>query len=110
MSENGRATSGLLRWFSASRWIRWIVYAALFIVAILVRIGCFTGLIASDDLEYSYYAQLLVHGVSHPGLDFVGFRVGLEAPVAGVYALFGVSEWSSILIPLLASAASVSLI
>jgi 4-amino-4-deoxy-L-arabinose transferase-like glycosyltransferase len=89
---------------------RWIIYGLFFSFAILVRIACFTGLLASDDVAYSYYGQLLAQGTYSVQSSHLGLRVGLTIPVAIVYRLCGVTEWTTILVPLLASAASVSLL
>jgi 4-amino-4-deoxy-L-arabinose transferase-like glycosyltransferase len=87
-----------------------MTYSLFFSLAILVRIACFTGLLASDDVGYSYYGQLLAQGTYSLQASHLGLRVGLTIPVAIVYRLFGVSEWTTVLVPLLASAASVPLL
>lgn len=98
-------------------------------LGLLMCLACFTGLIASDDLGYSGYAQLI--GCGHYGSNGVVYsnygqllthglygaeplhfalRYGLVIPVAGIYRLFGVSEWTTILWPLIASVASIPLL
>ena len=37
----------------------WKYFAFIVATAFLLRLVCFTGLIGSDDLEYSHYAQLI---------------------------------------------------
>ena len=80
-----------------------------FIVAIgfLMRLACFTGLIGSDDLVYSHFAQLIAQLHYHPYLHHAALRYGLIVPLGVVYRLFGIREWTTIIIPLLASTASV---
>ncbi len=85
-------------------------YLLLFIVALLVRVACFTGLIGSDDLGYSYFAQVLSRGANPLPVSHLGFRIGLIFPVSAAYSVSGLSEWATVLFPLLASAASVPLL
>jgi len=99
-----------------NEWLEWklnrlSVYGVLFILACLVRLACFTGLVASDDIYYSYYGQLLSHGSYN--LDFsshFGSRIGVNVLVGLGYWMFGVSELTTILFPLLLSSLSVVLI
>ncbi|MBI3529611.1 MAG: glycosyltransferase family 39 protein [Betaproteobacteria bacterium] len=82
----------------------------LFLLALLLRLACFTGIIASDDLGYSGYAQLLAEGRYVPEYHHFAIRYGLILPVGLIYALFGISEWSTIALPLFASSLSVVLL
>src|SRR5438309_8525561 len=84
----------LLEQLFASRRNRWLVYLALFLCAAFVRIASFTGIICSDDLAYSYFAQLIAQGTSTPEADHTRFRVGVTVPVAIIYRIFGTSEWT----------------
>jgi hypothetical protein len=88
---------------------RWIA-AGLFVVALLLRLACFTGLIASDDLTYAHHAQLISRGEFTPHATHWATRYGVLLPVALLYKLAGVSEWSTIALALVASAASVPLL
>jgi hypothetical protein len=92
-------------WFVAGSH-RWLLYGFLFALALWSRLACFTGLIGSDDLMYIYYARQLAAGIYSPGLYHVPFRWGVFAPVALIYRVWGATEYSSVLIPILASAAS----
>ena len=96
-------------------------FFGLFLLAILLRLTCLTGLIASDDLGYSGYAQLIAEGryvlenhdvAAHSGLilPHYAIRYGLILPVGLILAVFGISEWSTIALPLFASSLSVVLL
>ncbi len=84
-----------------------VAYLQLFILALLVRIACFTGIVGSDDICYSYFSQFIAQGLIGPEASHLGLRVGLTFPVGLSYWLFGIGEWTTILVPLLASALSV---
>lgn len=88
----------------------WRIYVLLFAASVLIRIACFTGLIGSDDLEYAYFGELLRHGTyalqTHQSLT----RVGVTFPVGLAYWLFGISEWSTVLVPLVTSSAAPALL
>jgi len=92
-------------WFVAGN-NRWLLYGLLFAFALWSRLACFTGLIGSDDLMYIYYARQLAAGLYSPGLDHVGFRWGVFAPPALIYWVWGATEYNTVLVPMLASAAS----
>lgn len=78
--------------------------------AFLLRLACFTGLIGSDDVAYSRYAQLVAELAYKPELSQFALRFGVIIPVGCVYALFGIAEWTTILVPLVASTASVAML
>lgn len=81
--------------------------AALFVLAMLARLACFTGLIGSDDLWYSRFAQVIASGNYPDEANQWAGRPGVTIPVGFVYRLTGASEASSVALPLLASSASV---
>jgi 4-amino-4-deoxy-L-arabinose transferase-like glycosyltransferase len=85
----------------------WRYFAFIVAAGFLMRLACFTGLIASDDLGYSHYAQLIAHLNYKPELHHFALRYGLIIPLAAVYRLFGLREWTTIIIPLLTSTLSV---
>ena len=87
----------------------WLI-VGLFFFALLLRLTCFTGLIASDDLTYSRFAQQIASGQYALEYHHYAIRYGVILPVGLVYALFGVSEWSTIIVPLLTSTSSVVLL
>ncbi len=88
----------------------WKVFAILVVIGFLTRLACFTGLIGSDDLGYSHYAQLTAHFSYRPELSQFALRFGVFVPVAIVYRLFGITEWTTVVVPLLASTASVAML
>jgi hypothetical protein len=93
----------------------WTVLVALGILALALRLSTFTGLIGSDDLHYAKYAQAVVEGSYHDTVDAAerrhhALRYAVILPVALAYRLFGVSEWTTILVPLMASVLSVVLL
>src|SRR5439155_16554276 len=103
-------------------------FGAIMLLSVLMRLACFTGLIGSDDLSYSYYAQQIstghyvpetniagtlhrpITGLQVPGGIQFGLRYGVIVPVGVVYRLLGVSEWSTSVLPLAASTCSVFLL
>jgi 4-amino-4-deoxy-L-arabinose transferase-like glycosyltransferase len=89
-------------------WATWLVL--LFIAAAVVRLVCYTGLIGSDDLWYVRYAEQIVAGNFSPHSNQYAGRFGLILTVAGVFEFFGVSVATTVLVPLLASSASVPLL
>ena len=95
-----------------------LALGALAVLAVALRLACFTGLIGSDDLQYAKYAQAFMDGRYGETLAesrtyeriHHGLRLAIVIPLAGLYSVFGVSEWSTIAMPLLASTASVLLL
>ena len=88
----------------------WAFGVGLFVIALLLRLACFTGLIASDDGHYSGYAQLIADGRYTPEYHHRAIRYGLLLPVALLYRVFGVGEWTTIAVPLLASSVAVTVL
>lgn len=88
----------------------WRYFAFIVAAAFLIRLVCFTGLIGSDDLEYSHYAQLIAQFNYKPELSQFALRYGVIIPVGIVYKLLGIAEWTTVLVPLLASTASVAML
>src|ERR1041385_983964 len=88
----------------------WTLFAAIAAIGLLVRLACFTGLIASDDLEYSRYGQLIAKFTYQPELSQFALRYGVIVPIGVIYKAFGIGEWTTIIVPLLASTASVAML
>ena len=88
----------------------WKCFALIVAVAFLLRLACFTGLIGSDDLAYSRYAQLVAEFAYKPESSQFALRFGVIIPVGIVYTLFGIAEWTTIMVPLLSSTASVAML
>lgn len=84
-------------------------FVALTAVGFLMRLACFTGLIGSDDLVYSRFAQEISHLTYVPESIHYALRYGLIIPVGLIYRILGVHEWTTILAPLIASTACVPL-
>jgi hypothetical protein len=89
---------------------RFALHGGFFIAALLVRLACFTGLMVSDDLGYAYFARLVAQGSYALHDAHFATRVGVTVPTGLIYAVFGRSEFTTILLPLLASAACVPLL
>ena len=92
----------------------WIGLMAILAVGLVLRLVFFTGIVGSDDLTYCFDAYALFSGtyreylLLHPTPGHL--RTGLLIPVALFFSLFGVSELSSVLYPLLCSLGNIVLI
>lgn len=84
--------------------------AALFAIALVIRLACFTGLIASDDLGYAKYAQEIAQGSYRLEAHHYALRYGVIVPLAAVYRLFGVHEWTTVLLPVVSSSLGPALV
>jgi len=82
-----------------------ITFLMILLLALIVRLIVYTGLVDWDFLNYAYSAHNASLGNIHvePDLGAVSFRPALYLPVGLFYALFGPSEFTTILYPLLAS-------
>jgi 4-amino-4-deoxy-L-arabinose transferase-like glycosyltransferase len=78
-----------------------LLICGILVLAVIVRIICFVGLIGSDDLNYNRTAYSIAQGTFSPQLDHQRTRFGLFLPVAWTFKLFGISEISSTLFPFL---------
>lgn len=99
----------------AARWPWWFWSGGVALVAAVLSLVCMTGLIGSDDLDYSRYARAIVDGtyaetLAIGQLRHLGLRFALILPLAAIYWIFGVSEWTSMILPLVASTLSVLLL
>lgn len=96
-------------------WPAWVWSGGVAVFAALLALVCMTGLIGSDDLEYARHARAINDG-TYAGLletgvnRHLGLRFALILPLAAVYELFGVSEFTTILLPLIASTLAVMLL
>jgi 4-amino-4-deoxy-L-arabinose transferase-like glycosyltransferase len=83
-------------------------------LALLLALASTTGLMGADDLRYARYAQGLAEGDYRGALNewprHNALRFGVIVPVALVYRAFGVNEWSTMVVPLIASTLSVVLL
>lgn len=78
-----------------------------------VRVYLFRGYVGLDDAEYARLAYQMAHGTfsfdSYAGPAVFPLRIGLTAPTALLFRLFGLSEWTAVLYPLLLSLACIAL-
>jgi hypothetical protein len=89
------------------------ILSLLLVCALLVRsILFFGGVRGSDAYAYAYEAYNIATGQYDVQADsaYYGFRYTVLLPTALAYALFGVSDWSSALFPLLASLGTLLLV
>jgi hypothetical protein len=100
--------------------VRWVEDHALLLLAVIVmlaaavRIYGFRGYSGLDDAEYARFAYFLANGMAFP-TDYTGpavfpLRVGMIAPTALVYQVFGVTEWTTVLYPFAISLAGIVLV
>lgn len=83
----------------------WVLIAvALF--AILLRAIGYDGLAVSDDMGYAHFADRIATGLFRLEHHHYAIRFGMTAPVALLYSLFGMHEWTTALYPLAASVAA----
>lgn len=81
-----------------SSWVLFLLVVCWLVVLIL----SFDGFFFYDDIYYARKAAELSQGIWQ--FDYVlSHRIGLYAPVAGLYYVFGISEWTSLLYPVMCS-------
>jgi 4-amino-4-deoxy-L-arabinose transferase-like glycosyltransferase len=73
---------------------------ALNLFIILFWYVSFHGFFYYDDITYARYAHHLTQGSFEASSDHFAHRFGLIFPVALIYEIFGVSPYSSVLLPL----------
>lgn len=89
--------------FSHFGWLFTLVVILLF--ALALRLVFYTGVLDSDVIEYAYYA----YGASQGDFQFtsvpreIQFRLALYLPLALLYFLFGVSEFTTVIYVIVAS-------
>ena len=86
----------------------WLLLVLLFSVAL--RLIFFTGSAASDELAYYSYANDVVNNKFELLPDHFSSRIGLIYGQAFLYKIFGVNEFTSNLLPLIASSLGIILI
>src|ERR1043166_1008361 len=87
-----------------------ILASGVFTIALVIRLFCFTGLIASDDLDYANHARQISQGTYGLQSYTSAVRYGVIIPVAAFYSLFGVHEWTTVAAPLIASSVAAMLL
>jgi len=84
-----------------------LIYILLSIFTIIFSVIGFDGYYFYDDYSYSYYAHQLQKGTYQISTqDIFAHRWGIIAPLALLYAIFGVSDAVNIALPLIASLVS----
>ncbi len=83
-----------------------ILVVTIFVISIAIRLFCYTGLIGSDDILYSHYAQKISNGTYKLESHHYAIRYGVISPVGALYWAFGVHEWTTVLLPLVLSSLS----
>lgn len=74
------------------------------IITLVLNIFFFTGMQATDDLSYAEKAfKVLDQGLYFADTSHQVGRVGAYLPLAGVFGLFGINEFSLSLIPIVSS-------
>src|SRR5262245_28398567 len=78
-------------------------FLAIFGASLLIRVLCYTGLIGSDDLVYSRYAEQIANGAYELERLQLAMRYGVLLPVAATHRVFGELEYTTVVVPLLFS-------
>ncbi len=87
------------------------IVIALLLLSVAIRLIHFPGISAPDDYEYCRLANDVLTGRYMSGdIDWYSFRPAIFAPVAILFALFGIHSWAACLWPLLASTATLALL
>lgn len=85
-------------------WFQWLPLLAVLGLALALRLSFVTGMVFLDDFGYAQAAFKLTRGVLEVAPWAGGLaRVGMYAPVALLYSLFGVSDMTTLAWPLLCS-------
>jgi hypothetical protein len=86
------------------------IFLGLFALGITLRLISFAGVQGSDDVSIASHAmRLLEHGPYVPEGHYAA-RVGLIYPLALVYAVFGVGELQTVVLPFFAAVLSLVLV
>lgn len=85
----------------------WLVFIIIF--ALFLRLMFFIGLNWSDDVNYVYLANQILRGEYKPSY-MASLRLMMIYPLALSFYLFGVSNFSAVLYPLVCSIGSIVLI
>jgi 4-amino-4-deoxy-L-arabinose transferase-like glycosyltransferase len=79
---------------------------AVGLFAILLRAAGYDGLAVSDDMGYAHFADRIATGQFRLEHHHYAIRFGMTVPVALLYFLFGMQEWTTALYPFVASVAA----
>jgi len=83
--------------------MRWWQVGLLLMAALLVRLTFLVGSAGSDDLQYANQALRMSEGHGSPGGYLANLRIGIIAPTALGYRLFGVNTATTIWFTMLCS-------
>lgn len=97
---------------SGSRQARELLFVVILVALIIRLVFFFGGVRGSDAYAYAHHAYNIATGQYDVMAEthYYGFRYAVLLPTALAYALFGVSDWSSALFPLLASLGTLLLV
>ena len=91
-----------------------VILSAIVFIAISLRIYTFSGFVGLDDAEYARFANQIVNKTfdikAYSGPPVFPLRIGIIFPASVSFRLFGVSQWSMVLYPLIISIMSIALI
>ncbi|WP_020502786.1 ArnT family glycosyltransferase [Lamprocystis purpurea] len=82
---------------------------AILLLAIALRWAAFVGLVGADDIAIADNALRLLESGPWLPMNHYAARVGLIYPLAGIYALMGVGEWQTVVMPFFYSLLSIVL-
>ncbi|HLC60549.1 MAG TPA: glycosyltransferase family 39 protein [Candidatus Nanoarchaeia archaeon] len=86
----------------------WLGLILLF--SVILRIVFFNGVGASDDVQYSFYANEMSTGHYNLPSDHHGTRLAFVYAISRLYLLFGVNDFSSVILQFLLSIGNILLI
>lgn len=72
-----------------------ISVGSILALAVVIRLVCYVGIIGSDDMNYNRSAYAIATGAFAPEQSHQATRIGLFLPVALMFKVFGVNEFSS---------------
>lgn len=79
-------------------------------LGIILRLAFFSGIGTSDDLAYTRYAHSLIRGEIQEDTLTLSTRLGLIYPVSILYSIFGVNDFSSVFLVILAAVGNIILV
>ena len=100
--------------FFSDRRVHLAVLVAVIVTAAALRLSLFAGYGGFDDAEYARLAYQIANGnfslKEYGGPPVFPLRVGIILPTSLSFRLFGLSEWSMVLYPLILSVLALPLI
>lgn len=86
-----------------------MVLFSIVLIALALRIACYTGPIGSDDHDYYLAAHQIVEGNYGSDDKYWKTRFGMILPIAASYELFGTNEFAADVWPMVSSLGAVVL-